>query len=1062
MPTPSLRSPSFASQSGTGALSISPAATGYQQDDLMVLFVESENQDITTPSGWTQISTFQGTATAGASTAARLEIFYKFASASEGNISVADSGDHTSAVLAVFKDVDLTNPIDSSAGDTGSSSTAVTIPSITTTVANCLVIDAVAGSADTTTGQASGWTNANLSSLGEIFDVYTTQADGGGISVATGIKATAGSTGTTTATLAAASLQARIKFALTPRTIYRSVGAASGVGTAVGKAPSTRFYLNTVVKQIALPAPDSSWEKTDNTFSTYPLMLTTGKGGGSGIVGAPADGVTSGTPYDSLAATFISEPLDAQTITGTLRGYLQGSTSMAGQFTALQGVLRVISYDGSTVRGTLRASGSTGYSAAIPPGLPISGTQATSRKVFPTSPDTLSSLSIQYGDRLMFEVGVRQPNGNGSAPSNIVMIGSKADGTNPDVPENETTTTTYAASYDPWIEFNTVLKFASQQSSAHSAGSGNNYDFSADFTGTAWSNTGNITASDNAYSTCIIPAGSFSQYLAASNFGLAIPAGALIAGVEFEFEHKVDAGSGEISYNNICVVPDITLAAASNTMTGIGAYQDNTGSANYNITTSDINWVANPGGLNPYLDYDTSSSQLVFTPAMLNSPNFGILYGVGNGAGVTRTVSVDNVLVRVYYYLSPGSVGEASGLAVATGVGRSAKKAVGASAGIGAATSVGRKLAAALGSASGIGAAAAAGRAARKAVGSSTGASTAAAAGRLAKAAAGSSTGASTVAAASRSLNKSTATTAGLSAVSAVGRSLKKSVANTAGLASASAVGKATKRAVASVTGLASVLAVGKAGKLTVGSSTGTSTVAAVGKTAKKGVGSSTGTSTAAAASRAVARMSFNISGTSNVLGRSKFVWNKPVPITNFTLKSGANRFGYSVITFSGEPVPIEHMTDAQKLDNADAYVELFQIILSDKQTKIYMKLNHDVDWQGNTYEGTGIKLDGVGKYADDQVARPKLTLFNPEGVYSYLIDQGLLDGATIVRYRVLLDDVENDRPIYRRQQWKVSRVASVKIGYIGLELRDMMDGQNFTTPARMFIPPDFPTVSLS
>jgi hypothetical protein len=184
------------------------------------------------------------------------------------------------------------------------------------------------------------------------------------------------------------------------------------------------------------------------------------------------------------------------------------------------------------------------------------------------------------------------------------------------------------------------------------------------------------------------------------------------------------------------------------------------------------------------------------------------------------------------------------------------------------------------------------------------------------------------------------------------------------------------------------------------------------------------------------------------------------LPTTNFNFTSGIGYFVLELIEISGESVPAAHYEDSLKLE-ADGYVDLFQIILSDKSSVLYLKINKDTDWQGNTYEGTGIKIDGVGNYADETVSRPKLTMFNPNGVYSYLLDQGLLDGATVARYRVLKYHIDNDLPVYRRQQWKVSRIASVKNPQIVVELRDMLDGQNFTTPGRMFIPPDFPTVSL-
>ena len=184
------------------------------------------------------------------------------------------------------------------------------------------------------------------------------------------------------------------------------------------------------------------------------------------------------------------------------------------------------------------------------------------------------------------------------------------------------------------------------------------------------------------------------------------------------------------------------------------------------------------------------------------------------------------------------------------------------------------------------------------------------------------------------------------------------------------------------------------------------------------------------------------------------------VPLTHFDLTGGGNFYVVQYVEFNGDPIPAEHLADAQSLEG-DAKVDLFQIILPDNLTKIFLKQNSDVQWQGDTYEGTSIKIEGVGNYSDETVSRPKLTVFNPAGVFSYLLDGGLLDNAIIVRYRVLKQHIVADLPVYIRQQWKVSRIASIKSSFIALELRDMLDGQNFLTPGRMFIPPDFPTVSL-
>lgn len=185
------------------------------------------------------------------------------------------------------------------------------------------------------------------------------------------------------------------------------------------------------------------------------------------------------------------------------------------------------------------------------------------------------------------------------------------------------------------------------------------------------------------------------------------------------------------------------------------------------------------------------------------------------------------------------------------------------------------------------------------------------------------------------------------------------------------------------------------------------------------------------------------------------------LPFTDFTVTDGTiGVYKLQVVSWTGGSAPIEHIEDSKKLE-AEGYVDLYQIILSDKATIIYIKDNNDVTWQGNLYEGTGVKLSGVASYSDDQTSRPQLSLFNPEGVYSSLIDEGLLDNATVIRTRVLQTHINSDEPISRSQQWRVSRIASLTKNTIALEMRDMMDGQFFLTPGRMFIPPDFPQVSL-
>jgi len=70
-----------------------------------------------------------------------------------------------------------------------------------------------------------------------------------------------------------------------------------------------------------------------------------------------------------------------------------------------------------------------------------------------------------------------------------------------------------------------------------------------------------------------------------------------------------------------------------------------------------------------------------------------------------------------------------------------------------------------------------------------------------------------------------------------------------------------------------------------------------------------------------------------------------------------------------------------------------------------------------------------------------------------------LVDGVT--RYRVLLQDLHDNRPSYLRNFWDLSKIASLSKDAIVLELRAPMDRQDYTLPARQFFPPEFPYVTL-
>ena len=207
--------------SGTGALTVAVPA-GYQDGDVFLLFIESANQTIATPSGgWTQVvNSPQYTGTAAAAGGVRLAVFYKIVSGAQSSVAVADSINHTTAIIANFRGVDTTSPIHLTSGSVDATArTAISTPTLTTTITDTMIVNAIGldkDLADTDT-ITTAWVNANLTSPTERHDQTYAGGVGGGIAFATGIKATAGIVGNTTATADTSTTHAYITIALKPK-----------------------------------------------------------------------------------------------------------------------------------------------------------------------------------------------------------------------------------------------------------------------------------------------------------------------------------------------------------------------------------------------------------------------------------------------------------------------------------------------------------------------------------------------------------------------------------------------------------------------------------------------------------------------------------------------------------------------------------------------------------------------------------------------------------------------------------------------------------------------------
>ncbi len=154
------------------------------------------------------------------------------------------------------------------------------------------------------------------------------------------------------------------------------------------------------------------------------------------------------TPYTFLTEQFVSDPLAAQTISGTVKGQIRCQESNAAADFCAGIVIRVCSYDGSTFRGTLLeylpGSLTSEYDAA-----------GLINRYYPPS-TALGALDIQAGDRLVIDVLTKSFN---SVITSYTANHRFGDSAALDLPEDETDTN----DYNPWIEFSTDLTFIDRQ-----------------------------------------------------------------------------------------------------------------------------------------------------------------------------------------------------------------------------------------------------------------------------------------------------------------------------------------------------------------------------------------------------------------------------------------------------------------------------------------------------------------------------------------------------------------------------------------------------------------------
>jgi YD repeat-containing protein len=368
----------------------------------------------------------------------------------------------------------------------------------------------------------------------------------------------------------------------------------------------SRVYFSTTAESVA-PAFHSQWNYTSEA-ARYKLSKT--KGTSIVAAGTRIGPWTTGTL--ALDRQYVSDPLAAQTISGTVRGYMMmreyAGTDDVGYAYA---TMKVVSNDGTTLRGTLLTL--SVYQGSFSEF--INNASHKNETIF-SSTTSITSLAVQDGDRLVIEIGYSDL--TGSSPEASSMWGENA----PDCATNETDTTACAG----WVEFTNGLIFQGESTapvidnlSPTSGAVGN----SVTITGSRFGSTqGNSTVTFNGTAAAV-------STWSATSIATSVPAGATTGPVVV----AVDGQASNSATFTVVPQPSITsltpntgAVGTSVTITGsnFGAAQG-TSSVTFNgLASTPTNW--SDTGITTTVPTEASSGSVVVT--VMGVPSNGRLFTI--------------------------------------------------------------------------------------------------------------------------------------------------------------------------------------------------------------------------------------------------------------------------------------------------------------------------------------------------------------------------------------------------------------------------------------------------
>lgn len=227
--------PSFntvgAGNSSNGGITVT-APAGRSVGDMLILAVETSNEVVTTPSGWTAVpGTVVGSGTSAVGSGARITVFYRVADGTASdNATLAAVTNHIQGAIAAYSGSDGT--VGTGQWAAGDNTSNPTFPAITTTVTASLVVLCCAR--EQSTVDTSGYSNANLSSITERYDASVAgPLDPARLVIVDGRAGAPGNIGTTT-TSGANNRWSAVTFELPAYKITADAGAFAFTGISAG------------------------------------------------------------------------------------------------------------------------------------------------------------------------------------------------------------------------------------------------------------------------------------------------------------------------------------------------------------------------------------------------------------------------------------------------------------------------------------------------------------------------------------------------------------------------------------------------------------------------------------------------------------------------------------------------------------------------------------------------------------------------------------------------------------------------------------------------------------